>query len=414
LGKNGMTGPLSRAAIGIVLGVWCAACVETRDGDDEDAIVIGAILPFTGDIAATGTNIERALQMVIEQVNDAGGIAGKPLRLMSRDCHSEVKRGLNAAYELLEDKRLLGIIGPENDDLALQLVQLVRGAKVVGISGGVTSPMYTTAVDDGFCFRTCPSALVHSRALAERMEQDGVTKAAIMTISNEFGTGMSGMLVNELVARNIQVPSPTSFAPDQHTYADMLRAVLKNNPEAIALVAYPKTGATIIQDWGILGGQNRWYLAPSLKNTVFIDNVPPGALNGAIGTAPTVAADRQVFAEAFSERWEGDQPLDAAYFYYDAAAVMALAMAAAAQRAARVPTGTEVRDQVTAVSTAPGDRVTWKEISRGLDLLKSGKDIDYTGASGPVELDANGDIAQGQVELWTIKQDKIVSLGTGS
>ena len=389
-----------------------AACVQPPEGPDKRAIAVGALLPFTGDIGASGTNIERALLMVTEQINQAGGIVGKDVRIASRDTHSDVKRGLEAARSLIEDAQPLAVLGPENDDLAVEMVPLIRTTSTVQISGGVTSPIFTPIDDGGYWFRTCPSAQEHGHALAERMHLDGVRRAAILTVSSRYGYGFAAILVNELNAAGIDVVDPMTFRPDEPTYSGRILELLDHEPDAIVLVAYPKTGAAIIQEWAILGGGNSWYFSPTLKADVFIDNVPPGLLEGAVGVAPTVAQDDGTFALAFSDRWDGDVPLDVARFYYDAAALTMLA-AAAASDPGRTPTGSEVRDRVIEVSRPGGAPITWDRLEEGLALLAAGEEIDYQGVSGEVDLDDRGDLEEGRVAFWTIDNDRIVPLVSG-
>ena len=48
------------------------------------------------------------------------------------------------------------------------------------------------------------------------------------------------------------------------------------------------------------------------------------------------------------------------------------------------------------------------EIARALELLRNGEEINYQGASGPVDLDANGDVS-GAMEIWKIEGGQIVS-----
>jgi ABC-type branched-subunit amino acid transport system substrate-binding protein len=401
-----MTAASTRLMAAVVAGVALAAgCVLPSDppGPDPDAIPIGALLPFTGEAAATGTNIERALIMAVDAVNQAGGIAGRPLAVLSRDTHSDTRRGLEAARALF-DRGIRGLIGPEEEDLASRLVSQIRERRIVQIAGGVTSPTFTIADDDGYWFRTNPSSRIYGRALAQRIAADGVGRVAILTQSDEYGTGFASVLVNELVRLDVAVAAPISFDPDQASYLDVLARAGESDPEALVLVTQPRTGAALIQEWAILGGTERWYLAHSLKNQVFIDNIPPGALEGAIGVSVEVAGDAERFAAAFADRWSGDEPLDAAYFYYDAMALMALAIGAAGGG----DDGAAIRDQIQAISRPPGRVIAWYELDAGLAALADGEEIDYRGASGEVDLDGFGDLETARVVYWGIEDDRIV------
>jgi branched-chain amino acid transport system substrate-binding protein len=280
---------------------------------------------------------------------------------------------------------------------------MIRDQQIVEIAGGVTSPNFTIAADDGYWFRTNPSSRPYGSALADRIKADGIERVAILAQADELGTGFSSVLVNELVRVGVIVAPPISFQPDQSSYQDVLERARQSSPDALVLITQPRTGAALVQEWAILGGDERWYLSPSLKNQVFLDNVPPGSLDGAVGVSAQVAGDAQTFSEAFATHWSGDTPLEAAYFYYDAMAILGLAIAGAGGAG----DGAAIRDQVQAVSRPPGRVIAWYELGEGVRALAAGEDIDYRGASGDVNLDSFGDLENARVGYWGIKNDHI-------
>jgi neutral amino acid transport system substrate-binding protein len=386
--------------------------VEPAGGPPGDAIKIGALLPFTGDIAAEGANIERAILAVFDQVNEVGGIAGRPLWLVSRDTHSDLERGFDAARELL-DEGVVAILGPQDEEMGKQLAPVVAAQGVVVISGGVTSPFFTTVSDNGFWFRTCPTARELASALALRMRADGVRLAQVIYVGDLYGLGLNNILVNEFIDLGISSLTSISFQPGvPPDFNRLLTPILEARPDAIALMAYARTGAQIVQEWSVRGGQARFYLAPALKADVFLDNVPPGVLEGAVGVAPALgrSAVVEAFAADFAGRWGGERPLSAAYFYYDAAMLLVLSLARAAEEAGGIPTGVQLRDQVGLVATPPGEQLGWNDLEQALDVAAQGMDLDYEGTTGAVDMDARGDLVDGRVELWTIRQDRIEAL----
>jgi neutral amino acid transport system substrate-binding protein len=393
-----------------LFGLLVPGCVEPPGGPPANAIRVGALLPFTGDISAAGANIERAILAVFDQVNEAGGIAGRPLALLSLDTHSELKRGFDAAQELLEEG-VVAILGPQDEEMGRQLAPLLAARQVVAISGGVTSPFFTTLADNGFWFRTCPTARELAHALALQMRADGVRRAQVVYVGDLYGLGLNNILVNEFIALGIEGLTSLSYPPGEPPdFNRLLTPILEARPDAVALMAYPGTGARIVQELSVRGGRTRFYLAPALKAGVFVDNVPPGALDGAVGVAPALAADAEAYARAFGERWAGERPLDAAYFYQDAAALLSLAMARAGHLAGGPPGGAQIRDQIIPLSGPPGEPVAWHELGRGLSLAAQGLEVDYRGVTGAVDLDERGDLLEGKVELWTIRRDRIEAL----
>ncbi len=395
----------SMAFVAVALGCL-AGCVLPPESSETGGLPVGALLPFTGDIAAAGTNIERAARLALEEVNGAGRVGGERLRLTSRDTHSDTRRGLEAARELLNEPGLRVILGPEDEDLAAHLIPLISARQVLQISGGVTSPTFRNAQDGGFFFRTCPSASLYGRALADRMKQDGVTSAAVLYVNSEYGSGFAAVLSSELALRSIEVSALVSFDPQLTTYSKLMQTVLTARPDGLVLVAYPGTGAAIVQEWAVRGGRGRWYLTPTLKSEAFVVNVPPGALDGAVGVAPVLAADAESFAVKFGKRWGGDYPLDAAYFYYDAAALSALALARAA-RGGQTPDNAALPGALQEVSSPPGEPVAWYDLAKALEMIQRGEDIDYQGVTGSLDFDELGDVLAQEARFWTVESDRI-------
>ena len=71
------------------------SCVELVEDSPSDAIKIGALLPFSGELAASGINLERPLMMAADTINAAGGIQGTPVVIVAADS--------NVVFEDVED-----------------------------------------------------------------------------------------------------------------------------------------------------------------------------------------------------------------------------------------------------------------------------------------------------------------------
>jgi branched-chain amino acid transport system substrate-binding protein len=89
---------------------------------------------------------------------------------------------------------------------------------------------------------------------------------------------------------------------------------------------------------------------------------------------------------------------------YDAAALIALAIAAAGG-----PDRTGIRDNMTEMANAPGEKIYAGELAKGIELAAAGTDIDYVGGTG-VELIGPGEAA-GSYRVYEIKDNAPVTLG---
>jgi ABC-type branched-subunit amino acid transport system substrate-binding protein len=401
-----------------------SGCISPgSDPGTADALKIGVILPFTGELAASGPNIESALIMVRDAVNASGGLAGRPLRLVTRDSSSDPVRGLSVAHELVDTEEVFALIGPEDDELAWTISPLVRERNLIAISGGITSPRFINEPAGAHWFRTIPPARSMGNVLARELVQDGIKRLTILHASDEYGKGFANMVQEEYEALGGAPVNKVSFEPNQASYSELVRQVVTYDSDGIVLVAYPRTGALIIQEWAPLHRNERWYFAHALKNQMFLLNVPPGSIEGMKGVSPALSQnDQPVFARMFADRWRQDYPLPAAFYNYDALALLALAIEKAFIDGGGVamPTREQVAAQVLDVSRNPkGKNVGWDRLEDGLHLIRYQdqpfyEGVNYRGVSGSLDLDDSGQLSGGLVEVWGIESNQITTLAVAA
>lgn len=389
-----------------------AALLLCACGAGGDSYTFGALVPLTGTLADEGPHIEKAFQLAGDQINAGGGVAGKPIRIHLADTRSDASRGLSAAQELLVDTTLLGLLGPEEDDIARGLLPELKQQGLATVSGGVISTIFSGSDDSGLVFRTNPSAEVLGHALAQRLIADGVTRLSILFVSSEYGRSLSGVISNELngkadiVAPGFGFQGPFPLKADQESYDDVVAQLQARSPQAIVLVVPPVTGATFVRNWSLAGSPGRLYFAPSLRTDSFIQSLPPGAADGMLGVSAALGPDAADFSEAFAASWYGTRPRREAAFAYDALALLALATEAAAHEANGAPTRSLIAKHLPLVSGPPGEKVKWNELKAGLTKVRGGADIDFEGASGSLDMDGEGD-APASAEFWTISSGAI-------
>ncbi|MEQ9449495.1 MAG: ABC transporter substrate-binding protein, partial [Rhodospirillaceae bacterium] len=76
-----------------------------------DTIKIGLVAALSGQSAKSGQAITRGLTIAIDEINEKGGVLGKPLELVSRDDESNPGKGLVAARELVQREGVAALIG---------------------------------------------------------------------------------------------------------------------------------------------------------------------------------------------------------------------------------------------------------------------------------------------------------------
>lgn len=394
-------------AWGCLVGL-CACAPEDDSPDPATSITVGLLLPYTGPSAATGANFERAALMAAESVNQAGGIDGRSLRIVARDTFSDSTRSLNSVDQLIAQGARV-IIGPESPEIALAIRDHLADERVVFVSPYLGE---AEAVSEEDCrapwFRLAPSASALGDNLANELANRDIKRIAVLTGSGDDDRAFQQALVAKFTGPVIggSVLSVIELDEENDSFARAIQRTLDTAPEAIVLSTSPQLGATVVTETALLEQRpTRWALSPRLKTPLFLQNVDARWLEGAFGVAPRLFDTRDEFPEAFAERWLGDAPLEGAYFYYDAIGLVTTALAIAAEDGLSFAAITSSMIQA---ASSRGLSVGWNELPRGLELIEQGREVRYSGVTGPVLLRECGERQNGRSAPWQVEQGAIV------
>jgi len=166
-----------------------AACAR---GDTP--IRIGLAGPFSD---STGAAMKRAADLAVEQINQAGGIDGRPVELVIRDDFGHPDSAEIVA-RALEAAGVVAVVGHVQSATTLAAAPIYNGAAtpVVQISPSASAPAVTAAGD--YTFRTCPSNIRQAAALARFVtERLALQRGTILYINDDYGRGMRATFVRE-------------------------------------------------------------------------------------------------------------------------------------------------------------------------------------------------------------------------
>ncbi len=388
-------------------GLLLALTGCSSDDPETGGIAIGLLLPFTGSASATASNLERATLYAADRINQGGGIAGQKVRIISRDTHSDVARGVSAAEQLAAEG-VVAIIGPESAEIAEQIRPVLAEANVLFLSPLVGAAAEPSRMCQTPWFRLAPSAKSLGEALAKQATSQGVKRVAVLYSSSPYDRALGAAAAARFVTLGGEVSLQFQLNPDAPTYASVVSAARDAGVTDVILAASPRAAAILINEYdALISRKPQWFLSPLLKTELLVQNVAPQALEDALGVTPKIYDHGEQFPRAFSERWMGDRPLEGAYFYYDAMALLAVALA----KAHAAADGSIKLDRAMLDAAGPpGEGVRWDELAAGLQRLSEGDDLYYTGLTGPLSLEACGSRSTGATEDWTVLQGQIIEV----
>lgn len=395
----------------LVLATLGACETVTPTGPDSGAnsgLRIGSLLPSTGDLASVGQPIVNTVPLVVETVNACGGVNGQPVTLIAEDDQSSPAAGAEAMTKLVEVDKVAGVVGSFASGVSNAAVDIAARGKVVLISPGSTSTLLTERAAkgdfNGYWARTAPPDNYQAMALAQLAYDRGLRRVSTVVINNDYGRSFEKEFVTafkELGGTVINEANPTRYDERASTFNTEAAQAFANKPDGVVAILYPETGSLLLKsafEQGLTPGV-QILLTDGVKSDTFPAQV--GKTNdgkfiiaGAVGTVP--GADGTALAQV-TKVWEAKYNSAPPAFVPQAWDATALLMLAA--QAAGVNTGEGIKAHLREISGGSGTPVD--DVCKGLELLRQGEKINYQGASGNVDIDANGDVV-GVYDIWQV------------
>lgn len=209
-------------------------------------VVFGAMFPLTGDGAAYGEPLSRQLQLTVDELNAAGGIAGKLVRIILEDSKCNPKDGANAANKLINIDKVKVIFGGACSGETLGAAPIAEQNKVILLSPSATSPDLTTAGD--YIFRTAPSDANAGGVAAEVALDEGFETAAIINENTDYAQGLARVFKEVFTEEGGEVVAVESYNPEETDFKTHILKIKDKNPDVIYIVPQaPPKGVLLIK-----------------------------------------------------------------------------------------------------------------------------------------------------------------------
>ena len=364
----------------------------------DGTLTLGTVLPQTGSLAFLGPPEFAAVDLAVKEINEAGGVLGKPVKAIHTDSGDTTTNIASQSVDKLLGQKADAIIGAASSSVSESIIDKITGAGVVQFSPANTSDKFTTVNDQGLYFRTAPPDKLQGRVLGDLVVADGNDSVGILAMQDSYGSGLADQIAKTAEEGGATVVERVDYDPKAAEFSADVTKIKAKNPKAVVLIGFEETSKVIqeLVKQGLPASKHKWYMVDgNTSNTNYL-KMPKGTLKGVKGTIPGAAAPEE-FQKKLLEVDKELEDFSYAPESYDAANLIALAA-----EAAKSDAGADIAAKLAEVSKGGEKCKSFKECA---DLLKAGKDIDYEGLSGPIEFDDNGDPAVATIGVYQYGDD---------
>ena len=403
----------SLLAVGALsVGAIAAGCGDDDSGGgDVGELKVGVLVPLTGDLADFGGPGSQAADLAAAQVNEAAqaGDTGLSLTLVTEDTKTDPQAAQEAATKLIESDGVSAIAGPwGTPELIPTAENITIPAGIPLVTPSATGPDLTDLDDDGLVFRTPPSDAIQGQLIAQIMGEALGPEATVTTANRNdaYGTALVAAFTQAWEANGGTVDKNVPYNPEATSLNSEAQQIAGGNPDGWMIIDYTgtwaKMGPALVRtgNWD----PTKTFTGDGLRSPDLPADAGRESTEGMRGTVPTsleAPAGAQFDALWTAEVKQPRQSYDAQNF--DAVMILALAAAAAGSSDPAA-----IAENLQAVTGPPGDKYTFETLTEALDAAANGDDIDFEGASSPINLDDAGDPTSYNYGTWSYTGGKLV------
>ncbi len=359
---------------------------------DERDVMHGILQPETGDLGELGTPIADAAELPSIQLEAEDSPV--VVNVQREDSETLSEAGISRAEDIVAGGNP-SFTGAAASDVTIPVAESVAiPEEIVMISPASTAPEITD-LDGNYVLRTAPSDALQGAVMGELAytDQDWET-AATMYTNDAYGQALNREFSNAFEDEGGEIVGDVSFEPEQSSYVSELESALGDDPDFLMLVAFPVSGIQIFRDFYGEFDEIPVMVTDGLIEDGLPDDVD-NPMDNVIGTSPGAAGPE---VDAFNDLYEDEYGTSPGVFNaqaYDASAVQILANLRAGDN-----DGPAVAEQVRAVTDPGGEVVGPSNFAEAVELAADGEEIEYQGASSPVEFDENGDMTAVSYDIY--------------
>ena len=312
-----------RAIVGVAAAVVLATSGCTADGpNNSDTITIGASLPLTGEFSQGGLDTQRGYETWVEMTNEAGGLLGKPVKILVKDDATTQDTAVSNYNNLISKDKVDLVLGSQSSLLNIPASAIAEKNKMLFVCPSCGSPDMFSRGFNYIFFAQQAIATNQAKVFAEwvaNLPADQRPKtAAYPTLDDPF----AGPVV-EGAEKILSAAGITTVYRDQHpattkNFDSVVNAMKDAGAEIVVQGAQFEDGVNMIRSMNRAGYKPSFLYQSSAPTygQQFLDGVGPQNAEGVFSSSSysplAKTTDNAEFVKKFEEKFGGIPPEDAA------------------------------------------------------------------------------------------------------
>lgn len=303
--------------------LFLSACSTTAEPAASDTIYIGVSGPVTGPTAEYGNYWKEGFELALEEINGAGGVAGKQVELKWEDSQSDPKQTVPIAQKFVADTDIIAELGDFSSPASMAASATYQQAGLVQFGFTNSNLQFTDGGDH--MWSTSLTQAYYQKQNADQIAASH-KKISVVYLQSDWGKTSLDYFKAEAEAKGLEIVYESPIQADSTDYKPVLIKARDAQPDAVVHIGYAPDGAVVIRQLREIGYEGQFYGG---QNTPEFLEAAGDAAEGTIINENFLIGnpDPQVveFYEKFQAKF-GHEPSTFAVYAYDALYVLTQAI----------------------------------------------------------------------------------------
>lgn len=267
---------------------------ENNEGREAntDEYVIGAIYSKTGPNSPLGEPEWNTTEMLVEQINEEGGINGVPLRVLLADDESSQEKAVQEMNRLINDEQVLAVLGSSGTTESLAMKGVAIQNEVPMVSASAATQVVEPVEESHWIFKTPQSDRLAVERIYIHLNEENINKVGLLTDSNAFGTTGLEQLEDLSEEYGINIVAKESYNTQDPDMSTQLTNIDSAGAQAVIVWGTNPGPAIIASNLDSLGLDMDFIGSHGIANQSFIDLAKDAAEGVVIPTGKSLFPDQ--------------------------------------------------------------------------------------------------------------------------
>ncbi|MBN1365831.1 MAG: ABC transporter substrate-binding protein [Syntrophaceae bacterium] len=253
-------------------------------------VKIGALFSVSGPASFLGEPERNTAEMMVAEINKAGGIKGTKLELIVYDTQGDATKAVQGVNKLIKDDKVVAIIGPSTTGDSMAVIPVVEkaGIPLISCAAGIkiTDPVKK------WVFKTAQNDVLAVMKIYKHLQKQKISKVAILTVSDAFGSSGREQLKLQAKEFDVNIISDETYGPKDTDMTVQLTKIRASDAQAIICWGTNPGPAIVARNAKQLGIKVPLYMSHGVSSKKFIELAGEGAEGVMLPSGKVIVADQ--------------------------------------------------------------------------------------------------------------------------